>query len=142
LPPPAAVALPLVILPPPAAVALPLVILPPPAAVALPLVILPPPAAVALPLVILPPPVCACTSLVYSAIVKNAVNNIDAVITNGICLYIRMLTPKKYIRVVSNLFIYDDTYSYAITYLFISILISCLLLDTFSEYYHFGYAEI
>jgi hypothetical protein len=125
-------------LPPPAAVALLLVALPPPAAVALLLVALPPPAAVALLLVALPPPACACASLpVYSAIVKNAVNNIDAVITNGICLYIRMLTPKKYIRVVSNLFIYDGTYSYAITYVFISILISCLLLDTFSEYYHF-----
>src|SRR5215471_17887066 len=112
-----------VILPPPA-----LVILPPPA-----LVILPPPA-----LVILPPPACARASLpVYNAIVKNPVNNIDAVITNGICLYIKILTHKKYIRVVSNLFIYDVIYSYVIIYLFISILISCLLLNTFSEYYNF-----
>src|SRR5215831_15764982 len=133
LPPPALVILPppaLVILPPPALVILPppaFVILAPPSLVILPppaLVILPPPALVILPppaLVILPPPACARASLpVYNAIVKNPVNNIDAVITNGICLYIKILTHKKYIRVVSNLFIYDVMMSYTLMSSFIS----------------------
>ena len=63
-----------------------------------------PPAAVALPAAVA---FCACASLpVYSAIVTNAVNIIAAVITKDICLYIKMLTTKKYIWVFTNLILY------------------------------------
>ena len=61
------------------------------------------PAAVALPAAVA---FCACASLaVYSAIVANAVSIIAAVITKSICLYIKMLTTKKYIWVFTNLFL-------------------------------------
>jgi hypothetical protein len=72
---------------------------------------------------------------VYSAIVTNAVNIIAAVITKDICLYIKMLTTKKYIRIVSNLFLYKCPFSLlnkdnTVTYLFIRILLSYRIILT------------
>jgi hypothetical protein len=66
------------------------------------------PAAVAF-FIILVLAACAVSLPVYMAIVMNAVNVIVAIIMNNICLNIKMLTTKKHIWVLSNLFLNDGT---------------------------------